>query len=172
MFTFSLFLRSCARTILLTYRTISLLSRCSNEPNPAYPNQGPLPVGPLHASDSLSVTRLFCGALILPTVSSIIGRVFFSSVENHLRRTIIGGLVFVTVKGVLKMYYQQRKYSRASRRLILDYTPDNIRQYKARTVPHQYQQEREELMRHGDEPTDAEAQPQQRPPRGPAPRDS
>ncbi|XP_049543541.1 E3 ubiquitin-protein ligase MARCHF5-like [Anopheles darlingi] len=109
---------------------ISLVLPVSNEPNPAYPNPAPLPVGPLHTSDPLSVTRLFCGALILPTVSSIIGRVFFSSVENNLRRTIIGGLVFVTVKGVLKMYYQQRKYTRANRRLILDYTADNVRRYK------------------------------------------
>uniref|UniRef100_A0A2M4BQD1 E3 ubiquitin-protein ligase MARCHF5 n=1 Tax=Anopheles marajoara TaxID=58244 RepID=A0A2M4BQD1_9DIPT len=160
---------------LRQYPFISLVLPVSNEPNPAYPNPGPLPVGPLHTSDPLSVTRLFCGALMLPTVSSIIGRVFFSSVENNLRRTIIGGLVFVTVKGVLKMYYQQRKYSRANRRLILDYTPDNIRRYKVRTA-NQYQQEpREELMRYGDGSAEAEAQPQQqqqRPPRGPAARDS
>ena len=43
-------------------------------------------------SDPISATRMFCGALILPTVATIVGRYFFGSVENNLKRTILVNL--------------------------------------------------------------------------------
>ncbi|XP_050099119.1 E3 ubiquitin-protein ligase MARCHF5-like [Anopheles aquasalis] len=161
---------------LRQYPVISLVLPVRNEPNPPYPNPGPLLASPIHSSDPLSVTRLFCGALMLPTVASMIGRVCFSSVENHLRRTVIGGLVFVAVKGVLKIYYHLQKYSRASKRFVLDFTPASSRRDKPHTVPPQQQQDPEaELMQNVDEsgePDGTEPQPQQRPPRGPTHGDS
>ncbi|XP_058064431.1 E3 ubiquitin-protein ligase MARCHF5 [Anopheles bellator] len=118
------------------YPIISLILPVNNEPTPGNPLPAPLPLSTINTSDPLSVTRIFCGALILPTVSAIVGNMFFSSVKNDLRRTILGGFAFVAVKGILKMYYHQKKYNRATRRYILDYTPENVRKYVTRTTNH------------------------------------
>lgn len=82
-------------------------------------------------SDPISATRILCGALLLPTVSSLVGRVFFDSIQNNLHRTIIGGIAFVAIKGVLKIYYKQQQFTRKKQRQILDYTEENLRTYGA-----------------------------------------
>jgi E3 ubiquitin-protein ligase MARCH5 len=43
-------------------------------------------------------------------------------VPSQLQRTILGGLTFVAVKGVLKIYYKQHTYVRQCHRKILDFT--------------------------------------------------
>lgn len=78
-------------------------------------------------SDPLSATRIFCGALFLPTVSAIVGRVFFESIQNNLHRTLIGGLSFIVVKGALKIYFKHKQHARKKQRLILDFTDLNPR---------------------------------------------
>ncbi|XP_030369944.1 E3 ubiquitin-protein ligase MARCH5 [Scaptodrosophila lebanonensis] len=80
-------------------------------------------------SDPVSATRVFCGALLLPTISSIVGRILFDSVENTLHRTLLGGLTFITVKGILKIYLKQKQYARRKKRRIVDYTEENIRNF-------------------------------------------
>ncbi|XP_055381280.1 E3 ubiquitin-protein ligase MARCHF5 [Condylostylus longicornis] len=80
-------------------------------------------------SDPLSATRVFCGALLLPTISSLVGRLLFDSVDNSLHRTLLGGLTFITVKGILKIYLKQQQYYRKKERKIVDYTDENIREY-------------------------------------------
>lgn len=80
-------------------------------------------------SDALSATRVFCGALLLPTISSIVGKLLFESVENTLHRTLLGGLAFITVKGMLKIYLKQQQYNRKKERKVIDYTEENIREY-------------------------------------------
>jgi E3 ubiquitin-protein ligase MARCH5 len=80
-------------------------------------------------SDTLSTTRVLCGALILPSISSLIGRVFFSNVQNNLQRCILGGLAFVAVKGALKIYFKQKQFVRKKQRKIVDYTDENIQRY-------------------------------------------
>lgn len=80
-------------------------------------------------SDALSVTRILCGALLLPTISSLVGRLLFESVENTLHRTLLGGLTFITVKGILKIYLKQQQYSRKRERKVVDYTPSNVQHY-------------------------------------------
>lgn len=83
-----------------------------------------------HISDTLSTTRVLCGALILPTISSLVGRVFFSNVNNNLHRALLGGLAFVTVKGMFKIYYKQRQFMRKKQRKIADYTRENALLYE------------------------------------------
>jgi E3 ubiquitin-protein ligase MARCH5 len=80
-------------------------------------------------SDTLSTTRVLCGALIFPSISSLVGRVLFSNVQNNLQRTILGGLTFVAVKGVLKIYFKQKQFIRKKQRKIVDYTDENIQRY-------------------------------------------
>nr|XP_016932258.2 E3 ubiquitin-protein ligase MARCHF5 isoform X1 [Drosophila suzukii] len=83
-------------------------------------------------SDPVSATRVFCGALLLPTISSIVGRILFDSVDNTLHRTLLGGLTFITVKGILKIYLKQKQYGRRKKRRIVDYTEENIRNFMHR----------------------------------------
>ena len=43
-------------------------------------------------SDPVSATRVICGALLLPTIATICGRIFFESIHSNFQRTI---LVFI-----------------------------------------------------------------------------
>ncbi|XP_059050628.1 E3 ubiquitin-protein ligase MARCHF5 [Achroia grisella] len=86
------------------------------------------------ASSHLSPTRIFCSALLLPTISTIIGKIFFRSIQNNLHRTILGGLTYITIKGALKIYHKQMLYIRHSSRKILDYTESNLKLYRSNTT--------------------------------------
>lgn len=88
-----------------------------------------------NASNHLSPTRIFCSALLLPTISTIIGKIFFRSIQNNLHRTILGGLTYITLKGALKIYHKQMLYVRHSSRKILDYTESNLRLYRSQVTP-------------------------------------
>lgn len=81
-------------------------------------------------TDNISTTRVLCGALLLPSISSLIGRVFFKNVNNNLHRTLLGGLAFIAVKGMLKIYFKQKLFIRKKQRKIVDYTDDNIWRYQ------------------------------------------
>ncbi|XP_055849999.1 E3 ubiquitin-protein ligase MARCHF5 [Episyrphus balteatus] len=87
-------------------------------------------------SDPVSATRIFCGALLLPTISSIVGRLLFETIENTLHRTLLGGLTFITVKGILKIYLKQQQFTRKKKRKIVDYTDENIRTFVNRNTRH------------------------------------
>lgn len=41
----------------------------------------------------------------------------------------MGGLTFITVKGILKIYLKQQQYTRKKKRRIIDYTDENVRAY-------------------------------------------
>lgn len=84
-----------------------------------------------NGSNHLSPTRIFCSALLLPTISTIIGKIFFRSIQNNLHRTILGGLTYITIKGALKIYHKQMLYIRHSSRKILDYTESNLKLYRS-----------------------------------------
>lgn len=99
--------------------------------------QNPLPPGTVMSADPLSATRVLCGALLLPTVSSIVGRVFFDSIRNNFQRVLVGGFAFVVAKGVLKIYFKQKQYNRKKQRRILDYTEENKQKYFAGSAQQQ-----------------------------------
>ena len=41
--------------------------------------------------------------------------------QSKLRRTFLGGLTFLTVKGVIKIYHKQHVFVRQGQRKIMDY---------------------------------------------------
>lgn len=105
---------------------------CSDEPVPEQSDQAQNQTPVL--SDPLSATRIFCGALLMPTVSAIVGRVFFESIQNNLHRTLVGGLSFIVVKGALKIYFKHKQHARKKQRKILDFTDDNVRRFTGQQI--------------------------------------
>jgi E3 ubiquitin-protein ligase MARCH5 len=77
---------------------------------------------------------VLCGGLFLPTIAAIVGRVFFDSINNNVQRTLVGGIAFIAVKGVLKIYFKQKQYVRKQQRKILDYTDENLSKYGAQAA--------------------------------------
>jgi hypothetical protein len=108
---------------------ISFLSYSDEEPGPD--GDGPNNQNPaIHiTSDTLSATRVLCGGLFLPTIATIVGRLFFDSIKNNVQRTLVGGIAFVAVKGILKIYFKQKQHVRKQQRKILDYTDENVWKY-------------------------------------------
>ncbi|PWA25918.1 hypothetical protein CCH79_00001369 [Gambusia affinis] len=84
----------------------------------------PVPRIPAEASplaDHVSATRILCGALVFPTIATIVGKLMFSSVNSNLQRTILGGIAFVAIKGAFKVYFKQQQYLRQAHRKILNF---------------------------------------------------
>ena len=73
-------------------------------------------------TDPISVTRTFCGALFFPTIATFLGSSLYPNVHGKLRRTLLGGLTFLTVKAVVKVYHKQHIYVRQCQRRIMNYT--------------------------------------------------
>ncbi|XP_016951666.1 E3 ubiquitin-protein ligase MARCHF5 [Drosophila biarmipes] len=80
-------------------------------------------------TDPLYISRLFCGAVFLPTLATAVGNLFFRSLEDPLQRTIYGGMTYIGVKGLLKIYLRQKLYIRRRKRRIANYTDENVRIY-------------------------------------------
>ncbi|XP_051542162.1 E3 ubiquitin-protein ligase MARCHF5 [Myxocyprinus asiaticus] len=74
-----------------------------------------------YGGDHLSVSRTLCGALVFPSVANLVGRLLFRRVTSNLQRTILGGIAFVVIKGVLKVYFKQQQYLVQANRHILNY---------------------------------------------------
>ncbi|XP_015437813.1 PREDICTED: E3 ubiquitin-protein ligase MARCH5-like isoform X2 [Dufourea novaeangliae] len=81
-------------------------------------------------SDPVSTTRILCGALLLPSIASICGKIFFESIHSNFQRTLLGGIAFITIKGAFKIYHKQQQYIRQCQRRIMDYTDDNVALYR------------------------------------------
>lgn len=75
-------------------------------------------------NEPLGCTRMVCGALLLPTVASLVGKLLFGRVSgSQWRRSLLGGLAFLLFKGVVKIYLRKAQYVRYSQRTIRNYTP-------------------------------------------------
>lgn len=74
-----------------------------------------------YGGDHLSVSRTLCGALIFPSIANLVGRLLFRRVTSNLQRTILGGIAFVVIKGVLKVHFKQQQYLVQANRQILNY---------------------------------------------------
>ncbi|XP_015585470.1 E3 ubiquitin-protein ligase MARCH5 [Cephus cinctus] len=81
-------------------------------------------------NDPVSATRILCGALLLPTIASICGKLLFESMSSNFQRTLLGGVAFITIKGAFKIYYKQQQYVRQCQRRIMDYTENNVAKYR------------------------------------------
>jgi len=73
----------------------------------------------------IKLTRVFCGAMAFPTVSAFIGKLVFNKVAGNFKRSLLGGVTFVLVKGLLKIYLQQRKYTLSTQRKVAPYKQDS-----------------------------------------------
>lgn len=79
-------------------------------------------------NEPLGCTRMICGALLLPTVSALVGEIFFSRFSgSQWRRSLIGGLAFLLLKGAMKIYLRKSQYVRYSKRFIKNYVPNQSR---------------------------------------------
>lgn len=110
-----------------SYRLLSLILPIPDDDGNQQPDNQ---VSRNNISDTVSTTRVLCGALLLPSISSLIGRVFFNNVQSNLHRTLLGGLAFIVVKGVFKIYIKQKQFIRKKQRKIVDYNEDNIWRYQ------------------------------------------
>lgn len=83
----------------------------------------------LRIGGTSSPTRILCSALVLPTMSTLLGKILFSSVRSNLHRAALGGLTFLLLRGAITIYHKQKLLIRQSSRKILDYTEKNLRLY-------------------------------------------
>eukprot|EP00794_Sanderia_malayensis_P005221 gene5221-5877_t len=87
-------------------------------------NQGEVARVPVEAGNGMdfsSTTRTLCGALLLPTFACTCGNYFFKNINSAMKRTLLGGALFLAVKGVIRMYFKQQQYLRLCRRTIEEY---------------------------------------------------
>lgn len=97
---------------------------------PAMSDAGDLVLPPAMVPDEpVDFARIFCGAILLPSISTLMGNVVYRNLPAPLHRTLLGGLTFIAVKGVLKIYLRQRQFLHKSRRHIVDYTEENLEQF-------------------------------------------
>lgn len=87
-------------------------------------------------SDPVSFTRTICGGLILPTIATLFGKILFKRVNSNFQRSIIGGIAFIGLKGILKIYYKQQQFLRQAHRQIKNYeeSPSRNRVLPSRPV--------------------------------------
>ena len=76
-------------------------------------------------TNSISSARMICSALLLPSIANLIGNYCFKDVESNLQRTLLGGLSFILVKGLFKIYLRQTQYIKHSNRKILNFQDAN-----------------------------------------------
>lgn len=81
------------------------------------------------APTPISGARILCSALLLPTISAIVGRAF-KSIESNLTKTILGGISFIAVKGTIKIILQHTEFIRKRHKKILDYTESNLLEFE------------------------------------------
>lgn len=74
--------------------------------------------------DFVHTTRVLCGALLMPTFATAFGNYLFGGMQSPLKRALVGGAVFIGLKGILQMYYKQQQYIRLARREIEDFHQD------------------------------------------------
>lgn len=79
-------------------------------------------------STPVSGARILCSALLLPTVSAIVGKAF-KCIESNLFKTILGGLSFIAVKGTIKIILQHSEHVRKRHKKILNYTESTLLEF-------------------------------------------
>jgi len=55
-----------------------------------------IPADTAPLSDPISVTRVLCGAMILPTIATIVGKIMFGKVESNFQRTLMVGIMLLS----------------------------------------------------------------------------
>nr|CDS33790.1 E3 ubiquitin protein ligase MARCH5 [Hymenolepis microstoma] len=73
---------------------------------------------------SLTVTRVLCNSLALPTFAVFFGRFLFGHVHSRVFRALAGGLFYTGFTGFLQMYQREMNFLRRCRRRIKEYQED------------------------------------------------
>ncbi|XP_055337613.1 E3 ubiquitin-protein ligase MARCHF5-like [Paramacrobiotus metropolitanus] len=74
-----------------------------------------------YAEQQSSPSRILCGALVFPTIATLIGRFLLGQrVKSNLERTVLGGSVFIAIKGILRIYYKLKHNEQYHKRQIMD----------------------------------------------------
>ena len=55
-----------------------------------------IPADTAPLSDPISVTRVLCGAMISPTIATIVGKIMFGKVESNFQRTLMVGIMLLS----------------------------------------------------------------------------
>ena len=69
----------------------------------------------------ISLTRAVISALMLPTISYVIGNILFFNVKNNLKRSLCGAATYQAVRMITKLYLKFRSYQKMCYREILNY---------------------------------------------------
>ena len=83
---------------------------------PTEPYNGPMNV--------TRTTRILCSALMMPTFATACGNYMFARIHSPVKRTLLGGCMFLLMRGLLKMYYKQQQYVRLASREIANFYED------------------------------------------------
>lgn len=70
----------------------------------------------------LSWPRAIITGLMLPSIASLIGRLYFYNVESNLKRSFLGGLTYLSFRCLTKLYFKYRHYQNMCHREILNYS--------------------------------------------------
>lgn len=105
------------------YKTLPILKFFFKEPPPETGRESceKILLGRENFQNSISSARMICSALLLPSISNLIGNYFFKDVESVLNRTLLGGASFILIKGLFKIYLRQSQYIKHSNRKILNF---------------------------------------------------
>ncbi|XP_001944696.1 E3 ubiquitin-protein ligase MARCH5-like [Acyrthosiphon pisum] len=67
-------------------------------------------------------TTTLCAALLFPTTATVVGNLLFdNSSYSLLQKTLLGGLVYMAVKGVFRIYQRQPNIIKERTRTVIDY---------------------------------------------------
>ncbi|XP_067928261.1 E3 ubiquitin-protein ligase MARCHF5-like isoform X2 [Watersipora subatra] len=69
----------------------------------------------------ISYTRVLVGALVFPTISTLTGKLCFRSFKSNFQRSLMGGISYFLIKGILRIYYLQMSLKRRTQRQIENY---------------------------------------------------
>ncbi|KAM7538242.1 hypothetical protein Aperf_G00000060472 [Anoplocephala perfoliata] len=76
------------------------------------------------SNTSLTVTRVLCNSLALPTFAAFFGRLLFSHIRSPVFRALAGGIFYTGFTGFLQMYQREMTFLRKCRRKIKEYDGD------------------------------------------------
>ncbi|XP_001945331.2 E3 ubiquitin-protein ligase MARCH5-like [Acyrthosiphon pisum] len=70
----------------------------------------------------VNLTTTLCTALLLPTAATVVGHLLFdNSSYSYLQKTLLGGLVYIAVKGVFRIYQRQHNIIKERTRKVINY---------------------------------------------------
>lgn len=59
--------------------------------------------------DTICATRVFCSALLLPTIATFIGRLFYESVPSKVQRTLLVSIATIITKHRTRLINNEKK---------------------------------------------------------------